>query len=109
MAEATKYIAYISLDFLDFVEVANGWQGEPKKMQKFVDKMKKDINDFIKSGNDAALKSWKWTDNDGREHYAIELLPVRVSDEEALFVSEEQWQALKQAAAPHTGQSVKSV
>ena len=98
MAEATKYIAYISLDFLDFVEAENGWQGEPKKMRKFIDNMQKDINDFIKSGEDTALKSWKWLDNDGNERYAIELLPVRVSDEDALFVSEEQWQALKQAA-----------
>ena len=103
MAETTKYIAYISLDFLDFVEAENGWQGDPEKMWKFVNKMQEDINDFIKTGDDAALKSWKWMDRDNNEHYAIELIPVRVSDEDALFVSEEQWQALKQAAAPHKG------
>ncbi len=94
MAEATKYIAYISLDFLNNVFADQGLRTE-KEQNEFVVKLKNDINNFIQSGDDAALSSWKWYDNNGIEHNAIELMPVRVSDEDALFVSKEQWEELK--------------
>lgn len=94
MAEATKYIAYISLDFLYDVFADQGWRTE-KEQNEFVVKLMNDVNDFIRTGNDAVLKSWKWYDNNGIEHNAIELMPVRVSDEDALFVSKEQWEELK--------------
>jgi hypothetical protein len=95
MAEATKYIAYISLDFLDFVEAERRWQGQPEKLRKFVNEMKRAVNNFIQTSDNAALSSWKWYDNNGIEHNAIELMPVHVSDEDALFVSQEQWEELK--------------
>jgi hypothetical protein len=94
MAEATKYIAYISLDFLNNVFADKGLRTE-KERNEFVVRLKNDINNFIQSGNDAVLSSWKWYDNNGIEHNAIELMPVRVSDEDALFVSKEQWEELK--------------
>ena len=94
MAEATKYIAYISLDYLNMVFADQGLRTE-KEQNEFVARLKDDINYFIQSGNDAVLSSWKWYDNNGIEHNAIELMPVRVSDEDALFVSKEQWQELK--------------
>ena len=94
MAEATKYIAYISLDFLNMVFADQGLRTE-KEQNEFVVKLMNNVNDFIRTGNDAVLKSWKWYDNNGIEHNAIELMPVRVSDEDALFVSKEQWQELK--------------
>lgn len=94
MAEATKYIAYISLDFLDNVFAYQGLHTE-KEQNEFVVKLKNDINNFIQSGDNAALSSWKWYDKNGIEHNAIELMPVRVSDEDALFVSKEQWEELK--------------
>ena len=94
MAEATKYIAYISLDYLNMVFADQGLRTE-KEQNEFVVRLKDDINNFIQSGNNAALSSWKWYDNNGIEHNAIELMPVRVSDEDALFVSKEQWEELK--------------
>lgn len=94
MTEATKYIAYISLDFLNDVFADQGWRTE-KEQNEFVVKLMNNVNDFIRTGNDAVLKSWKWYDNNGIEHNAIELMPVRVSDENALFVSKEQWEELK--------------
>ena len=94
MTEATKYIAYISLDFLNNVFADQGWRTE-KERDEFVVKLKNDVNDFIQTGNDAVLNSWKWYDNNSIEHNAIELMPVRVSDEGALFVSKEQWEELK--------------
>ena len=94
MAEATKYIAYISLDFLNNVFADQNLRTEEER-DEFVAKLKNDINDFIRTGNDATLFSWKWYDNNGIEHYAIEFMPVRVSDEDALFVSKEQWEELK--------------
>lgn len=94
MAEATKYIAYISLDFLNNVFADQDLRTE-KEQNEFVVKLMNDMNDFIRTGNDAVLGSWKWYDNNGIEHNAIELIPVRVSDEDALFVSKEQWQELK--------------
>lgn len=94
MAEATKYIAYISLDYLE-MEFANQGLRTEKEQNEFVVKLKNDINNFIQSGDNAALSSWKWYDNNGIEHNAIELMPVRVSDEDALFVSKEQWEELK--------------
>ena len=94
MAEATKYIAYISLDFLNNVFFDQGLRTE-KEQNGFVVKLKNDINNFIQNGDNAALSSWKWYDNNGIEHNAIELMPVRVSDEDALFVSKEQWEELK--------------
>ena len=94
MAEATKYIAYISLDFLNMVFADQGLRTE-KEQNEFVVKLMNNVNDFIRTGNDAVLKSWKWYDNNGIEHNAIELMPVRVSDEDALFVSREQWEELK--------------
>ena len=94
MVEATKYIAYISLDFLNNVFFDQGLRTE-KEQNEFVVRLKDDINNFIQSGNNAALSSWKWYDNNGIEHNAIELMPVRVSDEDALFVSKEQWEELK--------------
>ena len=94
MTEATKYIAYISLDFLNNVFADQGLYTE-KEQNEFVIKLMNDVNDFIRTGNDATLKSWKWYDNNGIEHNAIELMPVRVSDEDALFVSKEQWEELK--------------
>lgn len=94
MAEATKYIAYISLDFLNNVFFDQGLRTE-KEQNEFVVKLMNDINNFIQSGDNAALSSWKWYDNNGIEHNAIELMPVRVSDEDALFVSKEQWEELK--------------
>jgi hypothetical protein len=98
MKEATKYIAYISLDFLNNVFVDQGWRTE-KEQNEFVVKLMNNVNDFIRTGNDAVLKSWKWYDNNGIEHNAIELMPVRVSDEDALFVSREQWEELKKILA----------
>ena len=95
MVEATKYIAYISLDFLNNVFANQGLRTE-NEQNEFVNKLMNDVNDFIRTGNDATLKSWKWYDNNGIEHNAIELMPVRVSDEDALFVSKEQWEELKQ-------------
>lgn len=94
MTEATKYIAYISLDFLNTVFADQGWRTE-KEQNEFVVKLKNDVIDFIRTGNDAVLNTWKWFDNNGIEHNAIELMPVRVSDEDALFVSKEQWEELK--------------
>lgn len=94
MAEATKYIAYISLDYLNMVFSDQGLRTE-KEQNEFVVRLKDDINNFIQSGDNAALSSWKWYDNNGIEHNAIELMPVRVSDEDALFVSKEQWEELK--------------
>lgn len=94
MAEATKYIAYISLDFLNNVFADQGLRTE-KEQHEYVVRLKDDINYFIQSGDNAALSSWKWYDNNGIEHNAIELMPVRVSDEDALFVSKEQWKELK--------------
>lgn len=94
MAEATKYIAYISLDFLNNVFADQGWRTE-KEQNEFVVRLKNDVNNFIQCGDTAALSSWKWYDNNGIEHNAIELMPVRVSDEDALFVSKEQWEELK--------------
>ena len=94
MAEATKYIAYISLDFLNNVFADQDWRTE-KEQNEFVVRLKNDINSFIQSGDNAALSSWKWYDNNGIEHNAIELMPVRVTDEDALFVSKEQWEELK--------------
>ena len=94
MTEATKYIAYISLDFLNNVFFDQGLRTE-KEQNEFVVKLKNDINNFIQNGDNAALSSWKWYDNNGIEHNAIELMPVRVSDEDALFVSKEQWEELK--------------
>lgn len=94
MAEATKYIAYISLDYLNNVFADQGLRTE-KEQHEFVIKLMNDVNDFIRTGNNAVLKSWKWYDNNGIEHNAIELMPVRVSDEDALFVSKEQWEELK--------------
>jgi hypothetical protein len=94
MAEETKYIAYISLDFLDHVFADQGLCTE-KEQHEFIFKLMDDVNDFIRTGNDATLRSWKWYDNNGIEHNAIELMPVRVSDEDALFVSKEQWEELK--------------
>jgi hypothetical protein len=94
MAEATKYIAYISLDYLHDVFANQGLRTE-KEQHEFVVRLKNDINNFIHSGDNAALSSWKWYDNNGIEHNAIELMPVRVSDEDTLFVSKEQWQELK--------------
>ena len=94
MAEATKYIAYISLDFLHDVFCNQGLRTE-KEQNEFVIKLMNDVNDFIRTGNNAVLSSWKWYDNNGIEHNAIELMPVRVSDEDALFVSKEQWEELK--------------
>lgn len=95
MAETVKYIAYISLDFLETVFNDAGLRGNEKEQREYIDWMMKDVNDFIKSGDDAALKSWKWCDNEGVEHHAIELMPVWVSDEDALFVNAEQWEELK--------------
>jgi hypothetical protein len=95
MVEATKYIAYISLDFLNKVFADYGLQGNVKEQDKFIVKLMNDVNNFIRTGDDAVLKSWKWYDNNGIEHNAIELMPVRVSDEDALFVSKEQWEELK--------------
>ena len=94
MTEATKYIAYISLDYLNMVFADQGLRTE-KEQNEYVVRLKDDINYFIQSGDNAALSSWKWYDNNGIEHNAIELMPVRVSDEDALFVSKEQWQELK--------------
>ena len=94
MTEATKYIAYISLDFLNNVFTDQGLFTE-KEQNEFVVKLMNNVNDFIRTGNDAVLKSWKWYDNNGIEHNAIELMPVRVSDEDALFASKEQWEELK--------------
>lgn len=94
MAEVTKYIAYISLDYLDMVFVDQGLRTE-KEQNEFVIKLMNDVNDFIRTGNDALLNTRKWYDYNGIEHNAIELIPVRVSDEDALFVSKEQWEELK--------------
>ena len=94
MTEATKYIAYISLEYLNMVFADQGLRTE-KEQNEFVVRLKDDINYFIQSGDNAALSSWKWYDNNGIEHNAIELMPVRVSDEDALFVSKEQWEELK--------------
>lgn len=94
MAEATKYIAYISLDFLNNVFADQGWRTE-KEQNEFIVRLKNDVNNFIQSGDTAALSSWKWYDYNGIEHKAIELIPVRVSDEDAIFVSKEQWEELK--------------
>ena len=94
MAEATKYIAYISLDYLNMVFADQDLRTE-EEQNEFVARLKNDINNFIQSGDNAALSSWKWYDNNGIEHNAIELMPVRVSDEDALFVSKEQWEDLK--------------
>ena len=93
MTEATKYIAYISLDYLNMVFADKGWRTE-KEQNEFVVRLENDINNFIQSGDNAALSSWKWYDNNGIEHNAIELVPVRVSDEDALFVSKEQWESV---------------
>ena len=103
MREATKYIAYISLDFLNSVFADQGLCTE-KEQNEFVAELKNDINNFIQSGDNAALSSWKWYDMNGIEHNAIELMPVRVSDEDALFVSQEQWDELKKIL---TGQNKK--
>jgi hypothetical protein len=94
MAEATKYIAYISLEYLNMVFADQGLRTE-KEQHEFVIKLMDDVNDFIRNGNDATLRSWKWYDNNGIEHNAIELMPVRVSGEDALFVSKVQWEELK--------------
>ena len=94
MAEATKYIAYISLDFLDSVFADKGLHTKVEQCE-YVIKLKHDINDFIQTGDCSVLSSWKWYDPNGIEHNAIELMPVRVSDEDALFVSKEQWEELK--------------
>ena len=94
MAEATKYIAYISLDFLNMVFADQDLRTE-KEQNEFVVRLKNDINNFIQSGDNAALSSWKWYDINGIEHNAIELTPLRVSDEDTLFVSKEQWEELK--------------
>ena len=98
MTDATKYIAYISLDFLNTVFADQGLRTE-NEQKEFVVKLENDINNFIQSGDNAALSSWKWYDNNGIEHNAIELMPVRVSDEDALFVSKEQWEELKKILA----------
>ena len=94
MAEATKYIAYISLDFLNTVFADMGLRTEVEQ-REYVIKLKNDINNFIQTGDCSVLSSWKWYDPNGIEHNAIELMPVRVSDEDALFVSKEQWDELK--------------
>ena len=94
MTEATKYIAYISLDYLNMVFADQGLRTE-KEQNEFVIELMNDVNDLIRTGDNATLRSWKWYDNNGIEHNAIELMPVRVSDENALFVSKEQWEELK--------------
>lgn len=105
MAETTKYIAYISLDYLQCVFADMGWMGEPEKQQKFIDKIKEDVDRFIQNGDKNVYQSWKWTDNNGVDHNAVELMPVRVSDEDALFVTQEQWEALKKMLTSATNGS----
>jgi len=104
MAETTKYIAYISLDYLQDVFMDQGWLGEPEKQQEFIDKMRADIDkmradidDFIQNGDKNVYQSWMWYDNEGRERHAVEFVPVQLSDEKPLYVSEELWQMLKNA------------
>lgn len=98
MEQNVKYIAYISLDYLDQVFTAYGWRDRPDEQMRFIKKLHRQIEEFIKGDKLEILDSWMWTDATGHQRYAFELLPVKTSTDEPVFISEHLWKMLKDEA-----------
>lgn len=78
-------IMYISLDYLDLVFADEGYNGNPKKQQEFIDQLEQSMEDFLQHRENQGkyMRQWMWLGPDGKEHHNVEIVDIKdiVNDE----------------------------
>ena len=79
-------ILYISLDWLNSVAGDLGIEGNPDAIQKYVDELDKNVEQFLqrRENNGKMMRQWMWTDQKGDEHYNVKIVDVADTKQDAI-------------------------
>lgn len=71
-------ILYISLDWLDNIASDLGIAGDQDAIQKYVDELDEDVEQFLqrRENNGKMMRQWMWTDQKGDEHFNVKIVDV---------------------------------
>lgn len=85
-------IIYISLDYLDQVFADEGYQGNQKKQQEFIDALDNSIEQFLqqRENNGKMMRQFMWTGADGKEHKNVEVVDVKETTNDAVKAGKEE-------------------
>lgn len=81
-----KYVVYINLDWLEMVFADQNITGEPEKQEKYVDGLRQQIADFIRTEKPEVFVSYSFLDTKGNEHYAVEIKQLVPTDVEPIHL-----------------------
>lgn len=79
-------ILYISLDWLNSVAGDLGIEGNPDAIQKYVDELDENVEQFLqrRENNGKMMRQWMWTDQKGDEHYNVKIVDVADTKQDAV-------------------------
>jgi len=79
-------ILYLSLDWLNSVAADLGIEGNPDAIQKYVDELDENVEQFLqrRENNGKFMRQWMWTDQKGDEHYNVKIVDVADTKQDAI-------------------------
>lgn len=91
-ATSWSKILYISLDWLNTVAADLGIAGDQDAIQKYVDDLDENIEQFLQSreNNGKFMRQWMWTDQKGDEHYNVKIVDVAGTKQDAVKAGKEE-------------------
>lgn len=85
-------IIYISIDWLDSVASDLGIAGNQEAIQKFIDELDGNVEQFLqrRENNGKMMRQWMWTDQKGDEHYNVKIVDVSDTRQDAVKAGKEE-------------------
>lgn len=85
-------ILYISLDWLNSVASDLGIAGDQDALQKYVDELDKNVEQFLqrRENNGKMMRQWMWTDQKGDEHYNVKIVDVADTKQDSVKAGKEE-------------------
>ena len=79
-------VLYVSLDWLNSVAADQGIAGDPDAIQKYVDELDENVEQFLqrRENNGKMMRQWMWTDQKGDEHYNVKIVDVAEASRDAI-------------------------
>ena len=79
-------VLYVSLDWLNNVASDLGIAGDPDAIQKYVDELDENVEQFLqrRENNGKMMRQWMWTDQKGDEHYNVKIVDVAEASRDAI-------------------------
>ena len=85
-------VLYVSLDWLDSVASDLGISGDRDALQKYVDELDNDVEQFLqrRENNGKMMRQWMWTDQKGDEHYNVKIVDIAEASRDAIKAGKEE-------------------